>query len=86
MNRRQSFITHAQPPEMVQPGDGAFDHPAGLAQIAAALGSASGNLMQDAALLQPQAVSTAVVGAISLNTLGVFQRPSAFAPVAPQET
>lgn len=78
MNRRQSFITHPQTTELVQPGDGAFDHPTGLAQIAAVRSTASGNLMQDATLLQCQAVSATVIGAISLNTLGLSQRPSAF--------
>ncbi len=79
MNRRQSLIAHPQTAELMQPGDGAFNHPSGLAQIPAMLGTASGNLMQDATLLQRQAVSTTVVGTISLNTFGLFQRPSAFA-------
>ena len=68
MNRGQSFIAHAQSPELLQPGDGAFDGPPGLAQIAAMRCSAFGNLMLYAALRQRLAVGTAIIGTVGLDT------------------
>lgn len=34
MNRRQSFIAHAQSAELMQPGERTFDHPSSFPQIA----------------------------------------------------
>jgi len=51
MDRGQPFVAYAQSPELMQPGDGAFHHPPGLAQVAAMRSSAFGNLAADAALL-----------------------------------
>lgn len=79
MNRRQPLVAHSKPTELMQPGDSAFDHPSGLAQIAAVRCSTPRNLMQDATLFQRQAVSTAVVSAIGLHTLGLADRSSTFA-------
>ena len=77
MNRGQSFVAYAQSPELMQPGDGAFNHPPGLAEIAAMRCSAFGNLVLDAALLQRQAVGAAIVGTIGLYRFGLLQWPSA---------
>jgi hypothetical protein len=80
MDRGQSFVAYAQSPELMQPGDGAFHHPPGLAQVAAMRSSAFGNLVSDAALLQCQAACTTVVSTIGLNGLGLFQWPPALSP------
>ena len=77
MNRGQSFVAYAQSPELMQPGDSAFNYPPGLAKIAAMRCSTFGNLVADAALLQCQSVCTTIVGTIGLNRFGLFQRPSA---------
>jgi hypothetical protein len=61
---------------LVQPGDGAFDDPPGLAWIAAVCGSASGNLVLYAALRQRHPVGTTIVGAVGLDRAGLFQRAS----------
>jgi hypothetical protein len=50
MNRGQSFVANAQSPELMQPGDSAFDYPPGFAKTAAMRCSAFGNLGLDAAL------------------------------------
>ena len=80
MNRWQALIAYAQSSELMQPSDGTLDHPASCAQIAAVYGSPLGNLMHDAALLQRQAVSPTVVGAIGLDALWLSQWSSPFAP------
>ena len=54
VHRRQSFVAYAQSPRLMQPGDGAFDNPPGLAQVAAMRSPAPGKLVPDAALLQCQ--------------------------------
>jgi hypothetical protein len=76
VNRRQSFVAYAQSPELMQPGDSAFDYPPGLAKVAAMRCSAFGNLMFDAALLQCQTMGATIVGTIGLNRFWLFQWPS----------
>jgi len=46
------FIPHAQPPELVQPGDGALDHPARHAKVTAVTGAALADLWRNPALAQ----------------------------------
>jgi hypothetical protein len=73
MNRGQSFIAYAESSKLVQLGDATCDESPGLVQIAAVHGSASGNLVLYAALLQRQAVRTATVSTVGLDRLRLFQ-------------
>lgn len=88
INRGQPSVAYAQSPALVQPGDGGFDHPPGLAQVAAMRSPAFGHLVSDTALFRRQALCTTVVSKIDLNGLGLFQWPPALsadrAPVIDQ--
>ena len=69
-----AFITYPQAAELVQPGDGAFDHPARHAEMAAMSGAALADLRADAALPQDIPVAFTVVGTIGLNDFRARQR------------
>jgi hypothetical protein len=79
MNRGQSFISNTQSVKLMQPCDGAFHHPAGLAQMAAMRSAALGKLVPDSPVLQDLPMLRAVVGTIGLHTLGLLQGPSPLA-------
>jgi hypothetical protein len=79
MNRRQSFISHAQSTKLVQPCDGAFDHPSGLAQMAAVGTAALGDLVSDSTYFQRQPMLLAVVSTIGLHAPGLMKHLSALA-------
>ena len=77
MDVRQSLVAYAQAPELMQPSDGALDHPTGLAQATAMLGVAAGDLGLDAALSEELTQTIGIVAAISLDEFGLALRRSA---------
>jgi hypothetical protein len=79
MNRRQSFVSHAQSTKLVQPCDGALDHPSGLAQIAAVRRAALGDLVSDSPPFQRQPMLLTVVSAIGLHAPGLMKCSSTLA-------
>ena len=56
--------------ELMQPGDGALDDPAGYAQTAAMFGVAAGELGTDALVGQSLPMSVGIVGTIALHEIG----------------
>ena len=66
-----SFVAGAEPFELVQPGEGALDHPAHLAQSGAVGDAASGNHGFDAALPQQAAVLVEVVAPVGVQAPGL---------------
>ena len=52
MNVGSSFITHAQPPELVPPSEGPFHHPPPSPQSTAVLGVALRKKRDDASVAQ----------------------------------
>lgn len=78
MNEVQPFVAHLQAPELVQPCDRAFDHPARLAQSAAMRGAPPGQNRRNAQSAKRAAVGGGVVGAVALDTIGAL--PGAPAP------
>lgn len=65
-----SFVAGAETFELVQPGEGALDHPAHLAQSGAVGDAASGDQGLDAALPQQAAVLVEVVAPVGVQTPG----------------
>ena len=63
MNAGSPLVAHRQPSKSMQPDEGAFDHPAGPAESAAALRE----LRRDAAVLELVAMRLRVVPAVALN-------------------
>ena len=74
-----TFVAHAQPSETVQPGEGALDDPARLAESAAMRCTAFGQLRADAAATQSVPMRLRVVGPIALNQLRLSHRGAGFA-------
>ena len=72
MNEVQPFVAHLQAPELVQPRDRTFDHPARLTQSAAMRGAPPGQNRRNAQSAQGAAVGSGVVGAVALNTIGAL--------------
>lgn len=66
MHKAMAFISYSQAPELVKPGNGAFNHPAVGSQAAAVRGAAFGQKRLDALVLETGAECRAVVGAISI--------------------
>lgn len=66
-----SFVADAEPLELVQPGEGALDHPAHLAQSGAVRDAASGDHRLDAALPQQTAVLVEVVAPVGVQASGL---------------
>jgi len=67
MDISAAFPAHSQPPELVQPGEGAFHHPARLAKSATMLCAPLGQYRPDAPSAQPLPVRLAVIAAIPLH-------------------
>lgn len=65
-----SFVSDAEPFELVQPGEGALDHPAHLAQSGTVGDAASRDQRLDAALAQQAAVLVEVVAPVCVQTPG----------------
>lgn len=66
MDDCQPFEAYTQAAEVMQPSDGALDHPAGLSQAGAVGYTAAGNQRVDAGRMQGLAVLVVVVAAIAL--------------------
>jgi hypothetical protein len=71
-----AVIADQQPLEVVEPGEGALDHPASATEARAVFGLAAGDLRADSAFAELAPLRTMVVGAISGEPL----RPTARAP------
>jgi hypothetical protein len=71
-----AVVADEQSLELVQPGEGALDHPAGAAEPRSVLGLAPGDLRPDPALAECAAVGGIVVGAIGSHPLGAAPRPA----------
>jgi hypothetical protein len=71
-----AVVADEQPFEVVEPGEGAFDDPAGAAEPGAVLGLAAGDLGLDAALPELAPVLVVVVAAVGGEPVGSFARPA----------
>lgn len=71
METGAALVAGAEPFELVQPGEGALDHPAHLAQSGAVSDAASGDHRLDAVLPQQAAVLVEVVGPVGIQTPGL---------------
>ena len=65
-----AVVADEQPFEVVQPGEGALDDPAGAAESGAVSALAAGDLRPDPALKQLAPVLVVVVAAVGCNTVG----------------
>lgn len=65
-----SLVAGAESFELVQPGEGALDHPAHLAQSGAVDDAAPGDQGFDAALAQQAAVLVEVIAPVGVQTPG----------------
>jgi hypothetical protein len=75
-----SFVAGAESFELVQPGEGALDDPAHLAQSAILGDAASGDQRFDAALPQQTAVLVEVVAPVGVQAPGLAAGTSAQSP------
>jgi hypothetical protein len=69
-----AFVADAQSFELVEPGEGALDDPAGLAWAGSVGDAASGDEGLDAALPQPPTVLVVVIAAVGKQPLGLAAR------------
>src|SRR5438552_9791362 len=76
MDVAAAVVAHEQPFELVEPGEGAFDHPAVAAESGAVLGLAAGDLGGDAALAELTTVAFVVVSAVGGDALRPPARPT----------
>lgn len=63
--------------ELVEPGEGALDNPAGLAQAGAVMGTAAGDFGRYASAPEKSPVLVEVVAAVGVQPLRAMARPSA---------
>jgi len=80
MQFRLALITDAQAFELMQPGQGAFHHPAGDAQATAMRHAPPPQDRLDAQTPQLLAVPVGIVGPVTLDPLGAAARPADLAP------
>jgi len=73
------FVTHAQAPKVMEPGECALDDPAGLAQSAAVGHTSLGQQRLDPTPLQLIAMGLRIVTAITLHGLGTLSRTTGLA-------
>ncbi len=78
VNISPAFPAHSQPPKLMQPGEGALDHPAGFAQPTAVLGAALGQHWSDSLSAQPPPVGLTVITAIPLQASRPVPRSAGF--------
>jgi hypothetical protein len=71
-----AVVADEQSLELVQPGEGALDDPAGAAETGAVLGLAAGDLCSDPARAELAAVSGVVVAAVGGQSVGPTARPA----------
>jgi hypothetical protein len=74
-----AFVTDAQAAELVQPTQGAFDHPAGFAQTAAMRPAFARQSPGDAQSAQPTLMRTAAISPIPLHYFRPLSRSAGFA-------
>src|SRR5437867_1027673 len=70
-----AVVADEQPLEVVEPGEGAFDDPAGATEPGAVLGLTAGDLRFDPALTQLAPVLVVVIAAVGGEPLGPSPRP-----------
>jgi hypothetical protein len=75
-----AFVAGAQPFEGVQPGEAAFDHPAGATQAGSVRGAAAGDAWGDAAGAQQPPVLVVVVTAVGVDLAWLAPWSSTAAP------
>ena len=71
-----AVVADEQPLQLVQPGEGAFDDPAGLAEAGAVCGVSASDLGCDPEPSQLAAVLVVVVAAVGADTLGAATWPA----------
>jgi hypothetical protein len=71
-----ALVADSQSLELVEPGEGALDHPPGLAQAGAMGDAAAGDEGLDAALPQQAAVLVVVISAVGVEPLGLVSGPA----------
>jgi len=71
-----AVVAHEQALEVVQPGEGALDDPAGATEPGAVLGLAAGDLGGDPELTQQTSVLVVVVAAVGGDPLRATTRPA----------
>src|SRR5437867_2262629 len=76
MDLGAAVVADEQPLEVVQPGKGAFDDPAGAAEAGAVLGLAPSDLRLDPTAPQLAAVLVVVVAAVGRDAFGSLTRPA----------
>ena len=69
-----AVVADEQPLELVEPGEGALDHPAGASEPGAVLGLASCDLGLDPALPELAAILVVVVAAVGRDDVGTSAR------------
>lgn len=79
MDGSEAFESNAQTPEVMQPGVGSFDDPAGFAKTAAMRHAASRDLGGDTGGVQGLTVLVMVVATIGLDQARLGERPAALA-------
>ena len=77
MKVRPFFVAHAQPPELIQPGEGPFHHPAPSPQSTAVFGVAHRGQRHDAALTQTLPDRLGVITAVTAHAIRTMPRSSA---------
>jgi hypothetical protein len=71
-----AVVADEQSLELVQPGEGALDDPAGTAEAGAVLGLAAGDLWSDPTRTKVTAVGGVVVAAVGGHAFGPAARPA----------
>jgi hypothetical protein len=79
MDVRTAFIADTKATILVQPAQGAFDHPAEHAQATAVLGIPPRQNRLDAALAEVLPMGLRIVGSVTLHAIGTATRPTGFA-------
>lgn len=69
MHVSPTFVAHTQATKLMQPGEGALDHPARHTQVAAMASETFADLRRNLTLPQDTAIPFAVVTAIGLYTV-----------------
>lgn len=79
MNVSKALEADTQAPEVVQPTDGALDHPAGLAQAAAVRLTTTRDACRNALRVQLATLLVVIVAAVRLHERRLGQRAARFA-------
>ena len=79
MNIRTPFVTDAQPPELMQPTQGAFHDPTGFTQAAAMRPALARQAPGDAPAAQPTTMGATAISPVALHDLRPLTRATGFA-------